>query len=157
MGGILILKYQIPQKVRELCRRFETRNPFQIAKELGITVWFEPLGSIRGYCNQVDGIRFIHINENLSGDEQIKVCAHELGHHIIHPDTNSPYLKGHTYLSVNRLEREANCFMVCLLISDDELLENEEMPMSFFADVWGLPLELVEWRYQQIGLEWKGT
>ena len=38
-----------------------------------------------------------------------------------------------TYFSVNRLEREANLFVACLLISDEDHAEYAEYPNSFLA------------------------
>ena len=66
----------------ELCRKYETRNPFDLAASLGIIVLHEPLGEIQGYYNRCYQQKFIHINDGLSGDAACFTCAHELGHTI---------------------------------------------------------------------------
>ena len=45
---------------------------------------------------------------------QLFTCAHELGHAVMHPKANTPFLREHTLFSVNKLEIEANRFAVCL-------------------------------------------
>lgn len=40
--------------------------------------------------------------------------------------------------------------MIYLTISDDELLEYSEFPMSLLADVYGVPMDLTRWRYEQL-------
>lgn len=42
----------IKEKVESLCRRHDTRNPFDLCRSLGIIVLFEPLGTVRGYYSQ---------------------------------------------------------------------------------------------------------
>ena len=46
-----------------MCRKYETRNPFDLAASLGIIVLHEPLGEILGYYNRCYKQKFIHINE----------------------------------------------------------------------------------------------
>lgn len=50
-----------------MCRKYETRNPFDLAASLGIIVLHEPLGEILGYYNRCYKQKFIHINEELEG------------------------------------------------------------------------------------------
>ena len=62
-----------------LVRRFGTRDPFQIAKELGISVLLcEDFGSLKGMYRVIKRNRFIFLNKDL-GDRMLRiVCAHEL-------------------------------------------------------------------------------
>ena len=99
----------IKHKVDMLCRKCDTRDPFTIAAKLGIRVLHEPLGSIRGYYSRTHRIKFIHINQDLSKERQRQVCAHELGHAILHPKSNTPFLRANTLYSVNKLETEYSC------------------------------------------------
>lgn len=85
-----------------------------------------------------------------TGDQQFLVCAHELGHSVLHPNANTSFFKAHTLFSVSKMETEANRFMIYLTISDDELLEYSEFPMSLLADVYGVPMDLTRWRYEQL-------
>ena len=92
----------------------------------------------------------IHINSDLDGDQQFLVCAHELGHAVMHPTANTPFFKAHTLFSVSKLENEANRFMTYLAISDDELMDYAEFPMIQLANVYGLSVDLIQWRYAQL-------
>jgi Zn-dependent peptidase ImmA (M78 family) len=55
---------------------------------------------------------------NCDLDEWLKryVCAHELGHAVLHPDINTGFLKKHTLFPIGRFEREANEFAINLLL-----------------------------------------
>ena len=88
----------IRKKTNSLKKRYGTDNPFDIAKYLGIKVIFEPLGSISGYYNKQLRMKQIHINHDLSDHDQLFTCAHELGHAIMHPDANTPFLRKRTGL-----------------------------------------------------------
>lgn len=68
-----------------LVRRFGTRDPFQIAGELGISILLcEDFGSLKGMYRVIKRNRFIFLNKDL-GDRMLRiVCAHELGHYRLH-------------------------------------------------------------------------
>lgn len=144
------MKKDIPGIVRALVDACDSRDPFEIARQRGIKVIREPLGEIRGYYNQECGFQFIHINCDLEWDDQVLVCAHELGHAILHPDANTPFLHAYTFYSVDKMEIEANQFLVCIEITDDVLLEYCEYPMALLAGIYRLPVRLIEWRYKQL-------
>ena len=46
--------------------KHHSQNPYEIARKENIIVVFEPLGKIYGYYNNVLGLKFIHINEDVS-------------------------------------------------------------------------------------------
>ena len=62
--------------VKKIINDFGSRNPFEIAEALGITVVFQPLGKLYGYCVEVAGQKFITINSELHDFDQRFVCAH---------------------------------------------------------------------------------
>lgn len=115
------MKYK--EVAEKLCKKYQTRDPFEIARQLGIQVFYGHYGTIRGYYNKISQQRMIHINAALDEPQQTIVCAHELGHAIFHPNTNTPFLRANTFFSVSKLELEANKFAVDLLWSDDDLRE----------------------------------
>ena len=126
----------IKHKVDMLCRKCDTRDPFTIAAKLGIRVLHEPLGSIRGYYSRTHRIKFIHINQDLSK-----------GHAILHPKSNTPFLRANTLYSVNKLETEANRFMALLLHPATEIQDYAQCGYTLYqiADICGLTPELVEY------------
>ncbi len=131
---------------QQLRIKFQTGDPFSIARALGMLIYFEPLGEVGGYYNTAYRQRFIHINEELSEARQRFTCAHELGHALLHPKENTPFLRGSTYFSVDRLEREANLFAVCLLISDEDLADHADDSNDFLASLYGLDERLIALR-----------
>ena len=106
----------IKHKVDMLCRKCDTRDPFTIAAKLGIRVLHEPLGSIRGYYSRTHRIKFIHINQDLSKERQRQVCAHELGHAILHPKSNTPFLRANTLYSVTSWKQKRTVLWRCCCI-----------------------------------------
>lgn len=134
--------------VDNLCKRFNTRSPFEIADRLGVVVLFEPLGTIRGYYSKSHRHGVIHINSLISSERQLVTCAHELGHCILHPNANTPFLRERTLFSVDKFEVQANKFMTQLLISDDSIIGmiNEEYTIGQISRIYGIPEYLVQYK-----------
>jgi Zn-dependent peptidase ImmA (M78 family) len=73
------------------------------------------------------------------------VCAHELGHAVLHPKSNTPFLRANTLFSIEKLEVEANTFAVELLLPDDVIAQcqNSDLTIYDIAKVHSVPKELV--------------
>ena len=132
---------RIKNIVIKLVRKYRTNNPHTIASYKNVIVIREPLGSTLGYYNTYKRIKFIHINHRLDDASQRFVCAHELGHAILHPKINTPFLKKHTFFSINRYEQETNEFAVELLVSDQAVYEYDTLEKVALA--CGVPQELI--------------
>lgn len=128
--------------------KHKTSDPFEIASKMGIVITQEQLGAIRGYYNKCFRQQFIHINENMDDKQKRITCAHELGHCILHPNANTPFLREQTLFSVDKLEVQANKFMAQLLISDDSILGmiNEEYTIGQISRIYGIPEYLVQYK-----------
>lgn len=126
----------ITETVEKLAKRYGSRNPAVIARDLGIIVVIENLCSIRGYFNSVGRNRFIHINSDCRN--RTLVCAHELGHAVLHPDASTHFMRKHTLYSIDRYEKEATYFAACLLISDDDLCEYSHYTYEQLGKVFGV-------------------
>lgn len=126
----------------ELMNKHKTNDPFKIAKQKGILVLFEPLGKTLGYYNRYKRISFIHINNSIDEGLQKFVCAHELGHAVLHHDANTPFLKRKTLFSTERIEIEANKFATELLIPDDLIMEHSYLTIYEIARIANVPIEL---------------
>lgn len=113
----------IQKIVENLKRKYRTNNPFELAKCLNIIILYEELGEIKGYYNKFARQKFIHLNNNLREDELYFTCGHELGHALMHPNSNTPALRANTLYSINKLETEANQFSVDLIIDDKKIKE----------------------------------
>ena len=110
----------------KLVRRCGTRDPFEIARQLGIEVIFcDSLGSLKGMYRVIKRNRFIFINSSPSSKMQRIVCAHELGHDQLHRKlacANGLY-EFMLYDMSTRPEYEANIVAAEILLDNDELLD----------------------------------
>lgn len=132
---------QVDQQLNLIIKKIKTRDPFKIAEERKILVLYEDLGDILGYYNSVSRIKFIHINNRLSKNIENFVCAHELGHALLHPKQNTPQLSKITLKSEWIVEREANEFATKLLIDGS----HEEYELTSIFEVlnyYGLPYQM---------------
>ena len=131
---------------QELVNRYSTTNPYELASCLNIEVISWDLHEeIRGFYKFERRNKFIVINNNLDDDLKRIVCAHELGHAILHPRANTPFMKKHTLLSVEKIELEANSFAAHLLIPDESLFNYYEQTTIYdIASLHNVPFELVE-------------
>jgi len=136
---------QIKQIVEKLVKKHGTNNPFEIASQKGIVLLFEQLGGIYGYHHSFKRINIIHINSELDEFMQRFVCAHELGHAVLHPELSTSFLQKNTLFCMDKVEREANEFAVELLLPDDFLCtyRNTDMTIYEAAATYGVPSELI--------------
>lgn len=134
----------IKKVVRQIIKKHKSNDPFQIAKEKNIIVLFEELGSTLGFYSSYKRIKFIHINNQLEEMIQRFVCAHELGHAVLHPRSNTPFLRANTLFSVEKLEVEANTFAVELLLPDDVIAQYRDTDLTIYdvAEIHSIPREL---------------
>ncbi|AFQ27626.1 ImmA/IrrE family metallo-endopeptidase [Bacillus thuringiensis] len=131
----------IKKYVLNIVAKYQTIDPFEIARQKNIIVLFEDLGNTLGFYNTYKRFKFIHINNQINETTQRFVCAHELGHAVLHPKANTPFLRNQTFFSVDRLEIEANTFAVELLLTDEMVSEYEDTRLSIqeVAEIHGVP------------------
>lgn len=134
----------IKEVVETLIKIHGTSCPFELAKIKDIGILYENLGSKLGYFSKDYRFKFIHINQALKSRRQRFVCAHELGHAIMHPDVNTPFLSRYTLFSVSKVERQANTFAVELLMPDDLLQKHSEISLYNIAKELGIPGKLAD-------------
>ena len=111
----------IKKKVLALVRKHQSRNPFEIIKGMNVILIFAPLYGVRGFYQYFQRNNIIYIDEALYKEEQIFVCAHELGHSLLHQGYNRIFMDTHTLLVTSRFEQEADYFASELLFDDMEL------------------------------------
>lgn len=119
----------------KLVRKYQTRNPFEILKGMNVIVMFVPLEDVRGFYQYFQRNHIIYIDENLNEHEKNFVCAHELGHLLLHKKTNAIYMDAHTNLNIDKIEIEANKFAMELLVSDDSI--DKSMTLSQLSRMLG--------------------
>lgn len=132
----------IKEKINQLKERYKTDCPYQLAEHLKIHVLQHNLhDEINGYYKYDRRNQYIVINDNLDQYLQRVVCAHELGHAVMHKHVNTPFMRNNTFLSVSKIEREANRFAAELLIPDESIIECKTI--YDIASLHNVPVEIV--------------
>ncbi len=112
--------------VNNLIETYETRDPFKLCIDLGAIVLRVPLVRVNGFYQRYNDQDIIYINQDLTEEEQKLVCAHELGHMILHQDINTIFLESYKFVT-DKYELEANAFAIQLLQEDLNL--QAELPL----------------------------
>lgn len=118
--------YDISATARSLVQKFKTRDPFELADNLGIHVMFtNDLTRLKGMYWIVKRERFIAINSRLPKEGQLIVCGHEVGHDLFHQDLAKAgaFKEFMLYDMTTRPEYEANVFAASFLLDEDRMLE----------------------------------
>ena len=127
-----------------IAERYNTNNPFDIARERNIGILYEPMKTTYGFYVRYRRFQNIILNNALSEDLQRFVCAHELGHSILHADLNVPKLTRYTFFSRDKFEVQANTFAVELILPDEALHESPDCSIYQLAASFGIPQEFVD-------------
>ena len=117
---------RINKKGAHLIRQCGTRDPFKIAKDIGVQVMFvNDFKTLKGVYRVIKRNRWIFINANLPEQMQKIVCAHELGHDQLHREfaKGDGLMEFMLYNMDSRPEFEANVLAAQILLPDDEVLE----------------------------------
>ena len=117
---------QLSEVGEMLVRRCGTRNPFEIARQLGVEVLFcSDFGSMKGMYRVIKRNRFIFLNRDLTPQMQRIVCAHELGHDQLHRSlaTTGAIQEFMLYDMTTKPEYEANIVAAEILLDTDEVLD----------------------------------
>lgn len=117
-----------PEYIRGLAEKLKreagTANPFKLCRFVGAELEYKDIGRLKGMYTCIQGTRFVVINENLGERERRIVCAHELGHDLLHRElAESRHLQEFMlYDMSSRPEYEANVFACHVLLPDEEVL-----------------------------------
>lgn len=152
----------ICDEVRRIMRKYDETDPFLLCKELGITVRYAAMGDgpdcCKGFFLTQSRIRVITINSDLSYSLRKIICAHELGHAVLH-GKYADIKAFHDFAlfdSASRYEYEANIFAAEFLLQDIDVLETLNDDLSFFqaAPELHVPAEILDFKFRI--LKWKG-
>ncbi|WP_313803578.1 ImmA/IrrE family metallo-endopeptidase [Cytobacillus sp.] len=132
--------------VNEIKKKHKTSDPFELAslKKIHIIPW-DLHEEILGFYKYDKRNKYIFINNNLDNEMQKYICAHELGHAILHPRVNTPFLRKNTLFSLDKIEVEADIFAVEILIPDEFLYENKNNTTTIYdaSATYGVPSEII--------------
>lgn len=137
----------------KLAKRFFTRDPFVLADAMDRIVLERPLFDIRGYYQRIKKCHIIYISDRLRGFEKQFVCAHELGHSILHSDINAIFFDSCTHFVKEKYETEADRFALDLIMPDDRFAEYMEMSSYDVADALCVSEDLIRYRMIQMKCE----
>lgn len=131
---------------KSLVKKFNTRDPFQITKEKNIILVNAPLVDIRGFYQYYKRQHIIYIDQDLTEHQKEFVCAHELGHMMMHRNSNAIFMDTHTFFVKNKYENEANEFAINLLVPDDVIYNNQELTTGQLSRLLGYEEALINLR-----------
>ena len=133
-----------------LSKKYESRDPFRLADELGFIVVSAPLVDMRGFQQRIKRQNIIYINSDLDAQQQDLVCGHEMGHHFMHRGLNRIFMDTRTFIVTGRYETEANQFSVDLIFSDEELQPYLSRSYERAAAYMGVSNELAAYRMGEV-------
>lgn len=108
--------FNIPLRVGNLILKYDTTNPYELAKCLRFSIYELDLPSeIRGFLIRPLRRKCIVLNANLSEIQKRIVLCHELGHARLHPGYGYYLNTNRAYYVPCRRENEANEFAIHLL------------------------------------------
>ncbi len=102
--------------VRNLIRKYGTRSPFELCEKMNIKILFVDLPEkVNGFFLNSKMNSSILINKNLSPAQRKVICAHELGHALLHNCVNTLDYQDNNSHYIEKLENEADKFSKILL------------------------------------------
>ena len=154
-----------------LVRRYKTRNPFAIARELEIPVHqvYHPESDLPGLTYLALGRPSIFINtayfdakqqadpsytDDMIEDDILQVGAHELGHAVLHrKELSRAAIKEYQIFDVRvPMEAEANTFAAGIRIDTDELTElfNSSLDLIQIASAMHVNINLLIYKMKAL-------
>lgn len=136
--------------VKRIVKRYNTNNPFEICKILGVYVRYYDMPTSFLGC-QIKIYKTSNITLNLKNDSFINqyTLCHELGHHVLRHDINVNGMLNtfeKRYIA-DGIEFEANCFMVELLgcVTNVDFCTEDEYLTACGIPFWAR--KYVDWEY----------
>lgn len=146
----------ISGEVQRLKDKCDETDPFNICRDLGILVNLERMGNYDGACKGFfiaqSRIRMITINADLPDALQSVICAHELGHAVLHAQQAgvNAFHDFSLFDTASIKEYEANLFAAEFLMSDEDVMAELNDDISFFGAAAQLkvPAELLDFKFR---------
>lgn len=152
----MIASKEVIARADSILQKCRCRDPYKIARQCGIELIVKELGALKGFYKVIYRNPFIFLNKSLPRSAARIVCAHELGHHLLHREFAAfGFEETSLYSPASRREYEANLFAAELLISDkeiEELLEygytEEQITAAIGMDRQLTALKLAAYKYK---------
>ena len=133
-----------------LSKKYDTRDPFRLADEMGFIVVFAPLVGMRGFQQRIKRQNIIYINDELDERQQALVCGHEMGHHFMHRGMNRIFMNLNTQFVTQKFENEANLLSLELIFADEDLQPFLNRSITDAATFMGVSVQLATWRMETV-------
>lgn len=128
------MRKNIKLKVKNLVNKYQTADPFALAKELDVNILYVPLPEkIRGILVRVLRKKTILLNDKLNYEAQKIVICHELGHVRMHWHAGYFFQHEGIYYSPARYECEANEFAIHLLNYSSDFIYDKDYILEVLA------------------------
>ena len=86
-GGLTLTLQRLYRLGEELVANANSRDPFQIADEIGLQIQMvKDFTVLKGVYMILHEVPWAFINDNMDDRMKRIVCAHEIGHHLLHQD-----------------------------------------------------------------------
>ena len=138
--------HDVKRLVAYYVKKYNTRNPFELADYLGVEVQTGQLGESSGFYMFLKNHKCVFLNEDLEEHERTLVMAHELAHSIMHRKENCYFIRNKTLMLNSKMEIEENTFAAELLIPDDLIYENPGMNSTQIARLVGYDEKIMEFK-----------
>lgn len=114
----------IVDRAKKLVKKVGSRDPEEIAAQLGIIIIPVPFTRQKGVYKVIERNRFIFIKEDLCPEMRKIVLLHEIGHAVLHRGEAKLFQEFSIFDTRNdRREYEANSFAAEIALPDEEVLE----------------------------------
>ena len=154
----MIASKEVCRAAAQLRREYGTGDPFALARALHIELMVRELGTLKGFYKDVYGTPFIFLSRRLRRNEARLVCAHELGHHLLHRQFAAfGFEEISVFSPASRREYEANLFAAELLLDAREVFAAARAghTAAQIAAECGADVRLVELKLDAMGLSEK--
>lgn len=145
----------IKQNVRKLIETHGTSNPFLLCDYLDIKIIKSNLGNeIKGFFQRTpSGHKIIHINSSIDENEMKYICAHELGHAVLHTNVSIALFIENPLQIKNKYEIEADKFAAELLIDiETDAHYYKDMTIKQLSFIFHVPVDLLKYKYHLLCL-----
>ncbi|SMC17315.1 protein of unknown function [Clostridium acidisoli DSM 12555] len=140
----------IHDTILRLVDTYGTNNPFELCDYLNIKVIKSNLGNeIKGFFQRTyNNYELIHIHNGLNDSESKYICAHELGHAILHTDLSIGFFIENKLQIKDRYEAEADRFAAILLLPNEISFECKYMNLQQLSSYYQVPKKLIEYKFK---------
>lgn len=136
--------------VEGLSDLYKTKDPFKLCGCLNIKIIKSYLGSeIKGFFQETpNGFEIIHLNTNLTEEEEKYICAHELGHALLHTDISLQFFIDNKLQIKNKYEIQADKFAAELLIENAlDKTEYTGLNIEQISSKLCVPVKLLKYKF----------